>query len=106
MQIFEGILRQYAQLSARNSRYKSSIQNFDFSQIQPQSRTSVTNMSTDPDATTFSGAENMTMPSVSRYGGESAGEGFSDIKEVYEKMEFDAMRYNRNFDTQTGAEKI
>ncbi len=106
MQIFEGILRQYAQLSARNSQYKSSIQNFDFSQIPPQSQTRVANMSTDPDAIPFSGAEDMTMPSVAGYGGESAGEGFSDIKEVYEKMEFDAMRYNRNFDTQTGAEKI
>lgn len=106
MQIFEGILRQYAQLSARNSQYKSSIQNFDFSQIPPQSQTRVASVSTDPDVMPFSGVENMTMPSVAGYGGEFAGEGFSDIKEVYEKMEFDAMRYNRNFDTQTGAEKI
>lgn len=94
------------QISARNSQYKSSIQNFDFNKIQPQSQTSVTNMSIDPGAMPFSGIENMTMPSVSGYGGGSAGEGFSNIKEVYEKMEFDAMRYNRNFDTQTGAEKI
>lgn len=106
MQVFEGILRQYAQLSARNSQYKSSIQNFDFSQIQPQSQMSVANMSTDPDATKFNSVVDMAIPSVTGYGGESAGEGFSDIKEVYEKMEFDAMRYNRNFDTQTGAEKI
>ncbi len=63
-------------------------------------------MSIDPGTMPFSGAGDMTMPSVAGYGGESAGEGFSDIKEVYEKMEFDAMRYNRNFDTQTGAEKI
>lgn len=94
------------QLSARNSQYKSSIQNFDFSKIQPQSQTSLANMDTEPNTTTFGSVENMILPSVAGYSSEFAGEGFSDIKEVYEKMEFDAMRYNRNFDTQTGAEKI
>lgn len=94
------------QLSARNSQYKSSIQNFDFSKIQPQSRASLANMDTEPNTTTFGGVENMILPSVAGYSSEFAGEGFSDIKEVYEKMEFDAMRYNRNFDRQTGAEKI
>ncbi len=94
------------QLSARNSQYKSSIQNFDFSKIQPQSQASLANMDTEPNTTTFGGVENMILTSVGGYSGEFAGEGLSDIKEVYEKMEFDAMRYNRNFDTQTGAEKI
>lgn len=94
------------QLSARNSQYKSSLQNFDFSKIQPQSQASLANMDTEPNTTTFGGVENMILTSVGGYSGEFAGEGFSDIKEVYEKMEFDAMRYNRNFDTQTGAEKI
>lgn len=87
------------QLSARNSQYKSSIQNFDFRKVQPQSQASLANMVTEPDTTTFGSVENMILPSVARYSGEFAGEGLSDIKEVYEKMEFDAMRYNRNFDT-------
>lgn len=94
------------QLSARNSQYKSSLQNFDFSKIQPQSQASSNSVKTGIDRTIIGSVENMIIPGVTRYSDEFAVEGFSDIKEVYEKMEFDAMRYNRNFDTQTGAEKI
>lgn len=99
-------MRQYVQLSVKNSQYKNSIQNFDFRKVQPQSQASLASLNTEPNTIAFSGVENLILPNVSRYSSEFVGEGFSDIKEIYEKMEFDAMRYNRNFDTQTGAEKL
>ena len=94
------------QLSARNSQYKSSLQNFDFSRIQPQRQASGIDTDLRVDESTFDGGVNKIFASPTGYTGEFTSEGLSDIKEVYEKMEFDAMRYNRNFGTQTGVEKI
>lgn len=94
------------QLSARNSLYKSSLQNFDFSRFQPQRQANGIGVDLGTDESTFGGSEKKIFVNPTGYSGEFASGGLSDIKEVYEKMEFDAMRYNRNFDTQTGAEKI
>lgn len=94
MQIFDEILEQYIQLAFKNSQYKSNLQslNFNKSLISAGSDTNITtsakNLDTLPTATEvyYNYNENLT-----------------DIKDLYEKMEFDARRYNRNFDSQTGA---
>ena len=94
MQIFDEILEQYMQLAFKNSQYKSNLQslNFNKSLISAVSDTNVTasakNLDTLPTATEFYYNYN---------------ENLTDIKDLYEKMEFDARRYNRNFDSQTGA---
>lgn len=94
MQIFDEILEQYMQLAFKNSQYKSNLQslNFNKSLISAGSDTNVT-----------ASAKNLdTLPTASEvyY---NYNENLTDIKDLYEKMEFDARRYNRNFDSQTGA---
>ena len=95
------------QISARNSLYKSSLLNLDFGPIQPQTPTDGGNAG-DTVLPSFFGST-ADLSGATAYSGASTGERLddtSDIKEIYEKMEFDAMRYNRNFDTRTGAERI
>ena len=87
MQIFDEILKQYMQLVSINSQYKRNLQSLNFN----KSLLSVGN-----------DAEVITLPKTTEiyY---NYSENLSDIKDFYEKMEFDARRYNRNFDSQTGA---
>ena len=94
MQIFDEILEQYMQLAFKNSQYKSNLQSLNFNK-------SLISAGRDTNITTS--AKNLdTLPTANEvyY---NYNENLSDIKDLYEKMEFDARRYNRNFDSQTGA---
>lgn len=94
MQIFDEILEQYIQLAFKNSQYKSNLQslNFNKSLFSAGSDTNVTVSAKNLD----------TLPTANEvyY---NYNENLTDIKDLYEKIEFDARRYNRNFDSQTGA---
>lgn len=94
MQIFDEILKQYMQLASINSQYKRNLQSLNFNKSllsvenDAEIITSNTTLDTQPKTTEIYYNYN---------------ENLSNIKDFYEKMEFDARRYNRNFDSQTGA---
>ena len=94
MQIFDEILKQYTQLASINSQYKRNLQSLNFNKSllsvenDAEIITSNTTLDTQPKTTEIYYNYN---------------ENLSNIKDFYEKMEFDARRYNRNFDSQTGA---
>lgn len=94
MQIFDEILEQYMQLAFKNSQYKSNLQSLNSNKnlISAGSDTNITTSAKNLDA----------LPTATEvyY---NYNENLADIKDLYEKMEFDARRYNRNFDSQTGA---
>lgn len=94
MQIFDEILKQYTQLASINSQYKRNLQSLNFNK-------SLLSVENDAEIIT----SNTTLDTLSKtteiyY---NYNENLSNIKDFYEKMEFDARRYNRNFDSQTGA---
>lgn len=93
MQIFDEILEQYMQLSSKNSQYKSNLQNLNINKILPS-----TSISANVNAT----VQNFDTLSQDSEVYNNYSENLSSIKNFYEEMEFDARRYNRNFDSQTG----
>lgn len=94
MQIFDEILKQYVQLAAKNTQYKNSLQSLKFNDISPASN----NL---PEVNFKKQISNFRTKNPTIYNNYSYEP--SDIKDFYEKMEFDAIRYNRNLDSQTGA---
>lgn len=94
MQIFDGILKQYVQLALINIQYKRNLQSLDFNKSLP----SVEN---DAEFVTSNTTLNTLPKTTEIY--YNYNKNLNDIKDFYEKMEFDARRYNRNFDSQTGA---
>lgn len=94
MQIFDEILKQYMQLALKNGQNEVSLQklnpNINFFSANNENSFGITKKIF---ATPSQNSEN-----YSDY-----SENLEDIKGFYEKMEFDARRYNRNLDFQTGA---
>ena len=93
MQIFDAILNQYMQLALETNQYKNNLRILNFSQnyVRPSANNTSTIFNTKSQKTIV---QNI----IADYNQED-----SNIKEIYDKMEFDARRYNRNFDIQTGA---
>lgn len=94
MQIFDEILKQYMQLVSINSQYKRNLQSLNFNK-------SLLSVENDAEIITSNTTLDTLPKTTEIYYNYS--ENLSDIKDFYEKMEFDARRYNRNFDSQTGA---
>lgn len=93
MQIFDAILKQYMQLALEANQYKNNLRILNFSQNYARKSDNNTSIS-------FGSQSHNTIVqrNASYY-----SQVDSNIKEIYNKMEFDARRYNRNFDIQTGA---
>ena len=94
MQIFDEILKQYMQLVSINSQYKRNLQSLNFNK-------SLLSVGTDAEIITSNTTLDTQPKTTEIY--YNYNENLSNIKDFYEKMEFDARRYNRNFDSQTGA---
>lgn len=95
MQIFDEILKQYMQLALKNNIYKTNLQNFNFSHNLIQIKNDDTNKGY---IKNFDVSTKTSFDSLPFDNGNSV-----DIKNFYDKMEFDARRYNRSFDSQIGA---
>lgn len=97
MQIFDAILKQYMQLAFRNNQYKNNLQNLKLN-------TNISEKNIDKDVKIDTTNFNTTSKNFITY--YDYNEDLSNIKNIYDEMEFDARRYNRNLDSQTGASLI
>lgn len=93
MQIFDAILKQYMQLALEANQYKNNLRILNFSQNYVRKSDNNTSISFEAQS-----HNTIVQRNTSYY-----SQADSKIKEIYNKMEFDARRYNRNFDIQTGA---
>lgn len=96
MRIFDDIFKQYMQLASKHNLYKNNLNSFKPIQKLPVSNNS---MEFNIDPKNF----NTSIKNSTVY---NYNENIDTFKDFYEKMEFDARRYNRNFDSQTGAGTI
>lgn len=90
MPIFNEIFAQYTQLALKSKQYKQNLKNLSIQKNTP------VRLAT-PDVTPIVSL-NEPRNNVSI----SYNEASTNIKDFYDKIEFDARRYNRNFDSQIG----
>ncbi len=94
MEIFNEILEQYMRIGLKNKQYKNNLQSL-----------FVNNKINGTENELDKNLKSQTINILKETTNEPKEyiSGIIDVKEVYDKLEFDARRYNRNFDSQTGA---
>ena len=109
MQIFSEIMNLCVQLAFGGNVYKNNLQNLSFNK-NLNSLNFQKNVSYDQSKILDEPLKKASMnyKSVSSDGGKYrySGDFSGSFKDFYESLEFDARRYNRNFDSQTGAFSI
>ncbi len=93
MAVFDEIFEQYTQLASRNKQYKRNLQLLPITKGAPLAKNI-----TEIDSINISKELAQNNSSISLPHSENS----TSIRDLYDKMEFDARRYNRNFDAQTG----
>ena len=96
MEIFNEILEQYMKIGFKNKQYKSNMQSLSLFVDKNK-----TNIESNSDESLILRSNNILKATNDKP--EEYVDKAIDIKEFYSRLEFDARRYNRNFDSQTGA---
>ena len=93
MAVFDEIFEQSAQLASRNKQYKRNLQLLPTTKWSTLAKNPTEISSVNVSRELVQNSSSISMPH---------SENSTSIRDLYDQMEFDARRYNRNFDTQTG----
>ncbi len=93
MAVFDAIFEQYTQLASRNKQYKRNLQLLPITKGAPFAKNTAEISSINVSRELSQNSNSISVPH---------SENLTSIRELYDQMEFDARRYNRNFDAQTG----
>ena len=93
MAIFDEIFEQYTQLASRSRQYKRNLQLLPTTKGAPLTKNTAEFDSIHISRELVQNSSRISLPH---------NENSTSIRELYDQMEFDARRYNRNFDAQTG----
>lgn len=93
MAIFDEIFEQHARLASINKQYKRNLQLLPITKGAPLSKNVAKISSINTSKELVQNSSRISMPH---------NENSTSIRDLYDQMEFDARRYNRNFDAQTG----
>ena len=93
MAIFDEIFEKYTQLASRNKQYKRNLQLSPITKAPPLTKNTAEFDSINISKELVQNSSRISLPH---------NENSTSIRDLYDQMEFDARRYNRNFDAQTG----
>lgn len=93
MAIFDEIFEKYTQLASRNKQYKRNLQILPITKGAPLAKNTAEISSVNVSRELVQNSSSISLPH---------NENSTSIRDLYDQMEFDARRYNRNFDAQTG----
>ncbi len=93
MAVFDEIFEQYTQLASRSRQYKRNLQLLPITKGAPLAKNTTEFGSINLSKELAPNSSSISMPH---------NENSTSIRNLYDQMEFDARRYNRNFDAQTG----
>lgn len=93
MAVFDEIFEQSAQLASRNKQYKRNLQLLPATKGSTLTKNHAESSSMAVSKELVKNSSSITVPH---------SENSTSIRDLYDKIEFDARRYNRNFDAQTG----
>lgn len=93
MAIFDEMFEQYTQLASRNKQYKRNLQLLPITKGAHLTKNTTEISSINVSRELAQNSSRISMPH---------SENSTSIRDLYDQMEFDARRYNRNFDAQTG----
>lgn len=93
MAVFDEIFEQHTQLASRNRQYKRNLQLLPTTKAPPLPKNIAEFDSINASRELVQNSSSISMPH---------NENSTSIRNLYDQMEFDARRYNRNFDAQTG----
>ena len=93
MAIFDEIFEKYTQLASRNKQYKRNLQILPTTKGAPLAKNAAEISSINVSRELVQNSSSISIPH---------NENSTSIRDLYDQMEFDARRYNRNFDAQTG----
>ena len=93
MAIFDEIFEQSARLASRNKQYKRNLQLLPATKGATLTKNPAEISSIIVSKELVKNSSSISVPH---------SENSTSIRDLYDKMEFDARRYNRNFDAQTG----
>lgn len=93
MAIFDEMFEQYTQLASRNKQYKRNLQILPITKGAPLAKNTAEISSVNVSRELVQNSSSISLPH---------NENSTSIRDLYDQMEFDARRYNRNFDAQTG----
>lgn len=93
MAIFDEMFEQYTQLASRNKQYKRNLQILPVTKGAPLAKNTAEISSVNVSRELAQNSSSISIPH---------NENSTSIRDLYDQMEFDARRYNRNFDAQTG----
>ena len=93
MAIFDEIFEKYTQLASRSRQYKRNLQILPITKGAPLAKNTAEISSVNVSRELVQNSSSISLPH---------NENSTSIRDLYDKIEFDARRYNRNFDAQTG----
>ena len=93
MAVFDEMFEQYTQLASRNKQYKRNLQILPITKGAPLAKNTAEISSVNVSRELVQNSSSISLPH---------NENSTSIRDLYDLMEFDARRYNRNFDAQTG----
>lgn len=93
MAIFDEIFEQSVQLASKNGQYKRNLQLLPITKWAPLAKNTAEFDSINISRKLVQNSSSISLPH---------NENSTSIRDLYDQMEFDARRYNRNFDAQTG----
>ena len=92
MAIFDEMFEQYTQLASKTKQYKRNLQILPITKGAPLAKNTT-------EISSINISKELVQNSRSSL---PHNENSTSIRDLYDQMEFDARRYNRNFDAQTG----
>ena len=93
MAVFDEIFEQYTQLASKSRQYKRNLQLLPITKGPSLTKNTAEFDSIHISRELVQNSSRISLPH---------NENSTSIRELYDQMEFDARRYNRNFDAQTG----